>query len=823
MNDSSKPIVLITGVNGNVGRALAATLQTDYRIVGCVQKEPRENQVALDLSSDESVQKAIATIKERYSSHLAAVVHLAAYFDFSGEESELYRKVNVEGTERLLRALGQLDVERFIYASTMLVHAPVEQPGRVDESTPLAPKWAYPRSKAQTEAVIEREHGAMPFTILRLAGLYDENSGVPTLTQQIARIYEKDFKSHLYSGDTSAGQAFIHKEDMVDVFKRVIERRKELPKENYILAGETDVMSYDELQDEIGKLIHGERDWATLKVPSPLAKAGAWMEDAAEPLIPDDFDEGKRPFIKPFMIELSSDHYALDISRATEQLGWAPRHSIRTTLPAMIQKLKEDPARWYAQNKIAPPLWMRSATEESRDPERLRREYQRWYENKHYDNLWAPFINIALGLWLITSPFILGYGGGAMMWSDLIAGTLVVICALFTLSPAKWMRPARFDVAAIGLWVTFAPLLFWTPSAAALLNGTLVGALLMGFAFLIRPYPFMSPTALLGPEIPPGWSFSPSSWLQRLPIIVLACIGFFISRYLTAYQLGHIDTVWEPFFTTGAIANDGKNGTAEIITSAVSEAWPVPDAGVGALTYLLEILTGLIGSSARWRTMPWLVLLFGALIVPLGFVSLTFIVIQPILLGTWCTLCLIAAAAMLIQIPYSFDEILATIGFLRRRARAGRPWMKVLFLGDTDDGEPARPHNEFRQPLGHMLRESFTGGVSVPWNLLLCVLIGVWLLCTRLTIGSSGAMANVDHLIGCLVLTVSITAFAEVVRIVRYLNVALGLALVAVPFVIGATIVPTISAVVCGLGLIVLSLPRGKIRARWGEWTPIIR
>src|SRR5690606_49277 len=103
--------------------------------------------------------------------------------------------------------------------------------------------------------------------------------------------------------------------------------------------------------------------------------------------------------------------------------------------------------------------------------------------------------------------------------------------------------------------------LFWTPSAAALLNGTLVGALLMGFAFLIRPYPFMSPTALLGPEIPPGWSFSPSSWLQRLPIIVLACIGFFISRYLTAYQLGHIDTVWEPFFTTGAIANDGKNGT----------------------------------------------------------------------------------------------------------------------------------------------------------------------------------------------------------------------------------------------------------------------
>ena len=49
--------------------------------------------------------------------------------------------------------------------------------------------------------------------------------------------------------------------------------------------------------------------------------------------------------------------------------------------------------------------------------------------------------------------------------------------------------------------------------------------------------------------------------------------------------------------------------------------------------------------------MPWLVLLFGLMIVPLGVVSITFIVIQPILIGTWCTLCLIAAAAMLIQIP----------------------------------------------------------------------------------------------------------------------------------------------------------------------------
>jgi hypothetical protein len=87
---------------------------------------------------------------------------------------------------------------------------------------------------------------------------------------------------------------------------------------------------------------------------------------------------------------------------------------------------------------------------------------------------------------------------------------------------------------------------------------------------------------------------------------------------------------------------------------------------------MLEIITGLVGSSRRWRTMPWLVLLFGIMIVPLGAISIFFIIIQPIVIGTWCTLCLIAAAAMLLQIPYSFDELVATTQFLLRRRRRGR-------------------------------------------------------------------------------------------------------------------------------------------------------
>jgi hypothetical protein len=55
---------------------------------------------------------------------------------------------------------------------------------------------------------------------------------------------------------------------------------------------------------------------------------------------------------------------------------------------------------------------------------------------------------------------------------------------------------------------------------------------------------------------------------------------------------------------------------------------------------------GAMGGRQRWRTMPWMVAAFGIVVVPLGVVSIYFIIIQPIVIGTWCTLCLIAAGAM---------------------------------------------------------------------------------------------------------------------------------------------------------------------------------
>jgi nucleoside-diphosphate-sugar epimerase len=82
------------------------------------------------------------------------VIHLAAYYDFSGEPSPLYRTLTVEGTRRLLRALQQFKVEQFVFSSTLLVMKPVEQDEVNTERSVTENEeemWDYPRSKIEAE------------------------------------------------------------------------------------------------------------------------------------------------------------------------------------------------------------------------------------------------------------------------------------------------------------------------------------------------------------------------------------------------------------------------------------------------------------------------------------------------------------------------------------------------------------------------------------------------------------------------------------------------------------------------------------------------
>ncbi len=70
----------------------------------------------------------------------------------------------------------------------------------------------------------------------------------------------------------------------------------------------------------------------------------------------------------------------------------------------------------------------------------------------------ARWISLAVGLWLVLCPLLLGYRSAAPILHDVIAGVLVSVAALAAIE-----RPTlRFTVALPALWLLLAPrLMSW--------------------------------------------------------------------------------------------------------------------------------------------------------------------------------------------------------------------------------------------------------------------------------------------------------------------------------------------------------------------------
>jgi nucleoside-diphosphate-sugar epimerase len=112
-------------------------------------------------------------VRLSHGDRLASVVHLAAYYDFSGEPSPLYEAVTVRGTERLLRRLRAFRAEQLLFASTMLVPAPCSPGQRIDEDASHGLGWNYLRSKLRAERSLQEQRGGVPVPLLRIAAVYD--------------------------------------------------------------------------------------------------------------------------------------------------------------------------------------------------------------------------------------------------------------------------------------------------------------------------------------------------------------------------------------------------------------------------------------------------------------------------------------------------------------------------------------------------------------------------------------------------------------------------------------------------------------------------
>ena len=469
-------------------------------------------------------------------------------------------------------------------------------------------------------------------------------------------------------------------------------------------------------------------------------------------------------------------------------------------------------------------------------------------EQHHHKTLWIPWTVILLGGWLMLAPFTFGYlndelwmtpsgGRGAwfadsvehlslraelMVWSDVISGALLVVLGWRALTPDRPI--SRWAACLVGVWLVFAPVVLWSPTAAGYANDSMIGMLVIGLTILVPGMPNMVKFMQMGPAVPPGWSYNPSAWPQRAVLIGLGFAGMMVSRYLGAYQLGYIDSVWDPFFGFAS-------GTQQVLDSQMSHTWPVSDGALGGVAYTFEFLMGFMGAKSRWRTMPWMVTMFGILVMPLGLSHIALVMSQPAVVHHWSTLALLAAAIMLPMITLTVDEVVAmgqhVRDAVRRGDRGGSAW-KVFWMGGKAEGaEPDDRSPDIGEATDRPrpVARSMFWGATAPWNLVAMAVLGIWLLCAPAVYGVSirSGDADVAHIGGAVVIVAALIAMAEPVRALRVVGGLAGLAVAGLVFVADPETPYAVGMVVSGLLVAAVSVPRGELSESYGDWKLLTR
>ena len=185
------------------------------------------------------------------------------------------------------------------------------------------------------------------------------------------------------------------------------------------------------------------------------------------------------------------------------------------------------------------------------------------------------------------------------------------------------------------------------------------------------------------PAAPPEpWEYNPSKWSQRITISLIAAVAFFIAVYMALYQWRLIGAVYDPVF---------GDQTHDVLDSDVSHRMTkitrMPDAAFGALAYLGDIIFAMAGSTRRWQYRPWLVVVFGIDVIPLGVVSAVLVFMQGAVVGAWCGPCLVTAVISLVLVVLAYDEVWSSFIYLWRvwkRSRSVRVTWNTLWGRPSD-------------------------------------------------------------------------------------------------------------------------------------------
>ncbi|MGF1872913.1 UDP-glucose 4-epimerase family protein [Photobacterium indicum] len=308
--------ILITGVSGFVGAALASHLEqtNSFALLRTTRLETGTNKLAIDFSDDFNVENELDSVEAII--HCAARVHLME--DDANNPLEAYRQVNTLGTLRLAQQAADAGVKRFIFLSSIKVNGESTQPEYLFTPNILSvPTDPYALSKYEAEVGLLKlaEDTGMDVVIIRPPLVYGQ--GVKANFASMMNVVRKGIPLPL--GAINNARSLVYIDNLIDLIVTCISHPK-AANQVFMVSDNQDV-STSELLRKIAKAMG--KNSRLLPIPQSLLLLATRLL-------------GKQAIGQRLCSSLQ-----VDISKTKSMLNWQPPYTIDEALTITVKEKLE--------------------------------------------------------------------------------------------------------------------------------------------------------------------------------------------------------------------------------------------------------------------------------------------------------------------------------------------------------------------------------------------------------------------------------------------------------------------------------------------------
>ncbi|MDT0688994.1 NAD-dependent epimerase/dehydratase family protein [Salegentibacter sp. F188] len=265
--------LLITGANGLLAtNTIKYFLELGHEVKGLLRSKekfvlpphPKLELVQGDITEPSAVENAVKDCD--------AVIHIAALTSPDLPNYDSYYKVNVAGSENLVKAAIKFKLKKFIYVSSAntMGFGSSENPGT--ETTPLKPPFTeslYAKSKLEAQQKLFSYADKIAIVTVNPTFMLGPYDGKPSSGEIILMGYRKKFIFY-----PPGGKNFVDVRDAARGISAALKKGKN--REIYLLAGQN--LSYKEFFQKLVKKRTGAKS-VMIKVPKPLLLIAGYAGD----------------------------------------------------------------------------------------------------------------------------------------------------------------------------------------------------------------------------------------------------------------------------------------------------------------------------------------------------------------------------------------------------------------------------------------------------------------------------------------------------------------------------------------------------------------